>query len=275
MMLLPAACARDNPAFNSQVGGSGDGGGVDTTKGDDDDDDDDDAGLDAGNDDDDDDDDDDDGDDDDDDADDSPGPGSSDGGLEEETGDAAGCRERSVDLAAYRPCFGSGCPESGECFMDGSEPPVLYGISVCTPECEQDCDCPGVPALGVEAVCEGGGCVLECGGDAACPSGMVCHLGRCAWHDAYGPCGGDQCVSERCVQNGPNGVCAALDCWADGELPSELCPPPRNGDAEPFCFEPQEPAKFNGEGWCVVTCGPGTECPEGMSCVGNLCMHPM
>lgn len=265
--LAVAACSRPNPLFGVDVAGTGgpsdsDGGKADDDGGDD-------AGEDPdgstgrtsmdppG--------DDDDGDDDDeDDGSGGEGPGDS------ETGSACGL---PADAGAYVPCERNACPADGACFAGGTPAPVLYSYSVCQPACVDACDCPGFPAGDAAPACEAGHCMLDCevGG---CPPGMRCEDGQCAWPDAYGPCGAG-CDVGRCVTSEEGDVCPTLDCWEDGALPDALCPPPRTGNATPLCFEPQAPPKFNGEGWCVLTCSPATDCPEGMICsAGGLCLHP-
>jgi hypothetical protein len=250
LVVLASACTRDNPAFD---GGSGDGTGKGTLDGTD-------GSLTTG-------------------TLDSAFTGAGESGDAETTGSVDGttttgpidCRPPPDDAVGYGRC--DGCV--GNCLQQQSGPPIIFDASVCATECQGECDCPAPDSGMAVPVCERG-CVLECGEEQACPTGMVClgELGRCMWSHAYGPCN-DSCIAGYCLLVPMvGGVCPVLDCMVGGKLDPSLCPSPSSGNATPICFEPQEPAELQGQGWCVLDCSEEQACPLGMQCSGGTCIHP-
>ncbi len=173
---------------------------------------------------------------------------------------------------AYRPCADGPC--EGQCLTQASAGPVEFDLSVCAIDCQDTCDCPAAPPGRGAPICEEDRCVLGCTHDESCSPGMMCtpDTGRCMWPRTYGDCqdctGG--CVSISAVDLE---VCAPYDCWAGGALEASLCPPSPAGSAVPSCWEPP---RYPGEGWCLLACRGGIDCPLGMECFSDgYCYHPV
>jgi len=201
-----------------------------------------------------------------------PGSGTS---LDGSTGPEV-CESAPLHPEDYPRC-NEGLCEGADCIEFDSPEPVEYVLSACATSCVEDCDCPAPSADRAQPSCDEGLCALDCSDGRPCPGSMVCAEGLCLRVDAYGPCGGS-CLSGYCfgfVEMGmfTDWVCPVVDCL-DGEIPDDdLCPPPPDGNAIPRCFEPQNPPKLQGTGWCVLTCPGGETCPEGMECLDGDCLH--
>ncbi|MEM9458722.1 MAG: choice-of-anchor J domain-containing protein [Myxococcota bacterium] len=163
---------------------------------------------------------------------------------------------------SYDPCLFAECPMGSVCLLDVVADPT---ITFCAVEgCADACDCPEAPA-GFDADCEDllgmgvGYCHIDCGANDACPMGMECFSGACAWTVEYGDC---------CLDNGTPGcddaVCEATVCAADADccntgwdpdcaaLATQACPD--------LCLPPDVVPQY---GDCVN----GLSCDAGQSCI--------
>lgn len=88
--------------------------------------------------------------------------------------------------------------------------------------------------------------------------------GECLAGAPYGPCPQDNggCAPDVCVQTDSGKVCArpALDASACASVP---------------CL-PSGGAVVYENGWCMLSCGDGSACPDGMVCDPKFswCVHP-
>lgn len=150
-------------------------------------------------------------------------------------------------------------------------PQVAFGIyscvqGTCMRRCLNDLTCGGQGL-----VCKSGLCgVADCKTFSDCPAGQYCTsatFGRCL---AYTTCTSDaaceknfECEKFNALQCPPGFNCAQAICQ---ELPRCFI----DGD----CQFPNQPPAYCGEGHCqpTVECKGGLPCPQGFTCVAELCV---
>lgn len=106
------------------------------------------------------------------------------------TGTSEGGDSTSTTAAGPQPQGPYGeCQDDGDCTESGAICMSPIGLSVCAPPCDAPEGCPPVPDGTAQPQCmplpPGAGCLLDCEGGAACPTGMECTsmfgVGFCHW----------------------------------------------------------------------------------------------
>lgn len=161
--------------------------------------------------------------------------------------------------------------------------------SMCSTNCEDDCDCPLAPGGGTSvSTCahlsdgdEGMDCYLDCSEDPkGCPDGMECTLGYiCMAPTVFAPLYGDCSI----VDCAPPAMCSTVA--GGGSVCTQPCdndqdciaPLPPGGLVTRVCGNVISPPSMTSE--CYLACSTGGSlCPDGMDCItgssDQFCMWP-